>query len=225
MRPVIAVSPLLLANAGLQVGTIGSLSTLATSGIEILDAERITLIYDTKGKPGKDSFFEAFVKETISEPSSSVMPAAVDSGQADSFHLAVDLKFLAIHHFVELTYNGILRRLLVSFARPTPSPELPDPSDKYTPKSNHIFAINRSTTIVFKSPVAPLPKKRLPPSSANALESPINGELRGYEAIGGMEAQIEQIRELVEWPLTRPELYNHFGESPFPLNLATGLMY
>jgi SpoVK/Ycf46/Vps4 family AAA+-type ATPase len=33
----------------------------------------------------------------------------------------------------------------------------------------------------------------------------------GYEAIGGMETQIEQIRELVEWPLTRPELYKHFG--------------
>lgn len=30
-----------------------------------------------------------------------------------------------------------------------------------------------------------------------------------------MKDQIEQIRELVEWPLTRPELYNHFGALPF----------
>lgn len=65
---VIAVSPLLLANSGLTVGEIGSISTLATSGIELIDAERICLIYDLKGKaPVKDSFFEAFVKETISE--------------------------------------------------------------------------------------------------------------------------------------------------------------
>lgn len=41
-----------------------------------------------------------------------------------------------------------------------------------------------------------------------------DGELPGYEAIGGMQSQIEQIREMVEWPLTRPELYNHFG-APF----------
>lgn len=29
------------------------------------EAERVTLIYDAKGKAGKDSFFEAFVKEVV----------------------------------------------------------------------------------------------------------------------------------------------------------------
>jgi AAA family ATPase len=37
----------------------------------------------------------------------------------------------------------------------------------------------------------------------------------GYEAVGGLDSQIEQIRELVELPLTRPELYAHFGQPPF----------
>jgi AAA family ATPase len=51
----------------------------------------------------------------------------------------------------------------------------------------------------------------------------------GYEAIGGLDAQIAQIRELVELPLTRPELYAHFGLSPStswlpPLNLRSHLI-
>lgn len=183
------------------------LSTLADSGLEIAEAERITLIYDGKGKPGKDSFFEAYVKEVIGEL------RVFDSlpSELTLYRLPVDIKFVAVHHFVELTYNGILRRLLVSFARAavTDAKNLPRSSP------NQVFIVSRSTNITFKPPIAPLPTKRTPASSA-LTPSPSSGagkdgELPGYEAIGGMKDQIEQIRELVEWPLTRPELYNHFG--------------
>ena len=43
------------------------LNTLGDSGLEVAEAERLTLIYDGKGKPGKDSFFEAYVKEVVGE--------------------------------------------------------------------------------------------------------------------------------------------------------------
>lgn len=36
----------------------------------------------------------------------------------------------------------------------------------------------------------------------------------GYEAVGGLDRHIVQIRELVELPLTRPDLYRHFGMKP-----------
>lgn len=36
----------------------------------------------------------------------------------------------------------------------------------------------------------------------------------GYEAVGGLDRHIAQIRELVELPLTRPDLYRHFGMKP-----------
>lgn len=42
------------------------MSTVATSGVEVVEADKITLIYDAKGKPGQDSFFEAYVKEVLS---------------------------------------------------------------------------------------------------------------------------------------------------------------
>ncbi|KAM0754878.1 AAA-domain-containing protein, partial [Meredithblackwellia eburnea MCA 4105] len=181
----IALSPLLMANAGVSVGSPVSISTLESSDVTVLEAEKVTLIYDAKGKAAKDSFFEAYTKEVL-----------------------VDIKYVALHHFVELTFNGIVRRLVVSSARPVAG------AVPATSSSSKAFSVSRSTTVNFKPPIAPLPRRRTPvPSSANASNLQ-NGDLGGYEAIGGMEQQIEQIRELVEWPLTRPELFNHFGLRP-----------
>ncbi|KAK4705011.1 AAA family ATPase, partial [Phenoliferia sp. Uapishka_3] len=179
----LALSPLLLANAGLNVGASVSISTLETSGIAVAEAERVSLIYDAKGKVGKDSFFESYAKEVV-----------------------VDIKYVAVHHFVELTYNGIVRRLLVSLARPTPA------SSQSSTTPFQAFTVSRSTIITFKPPIAPLPRKRAPAAPQGPAAK--DGDLPGYEMIGGMENQIEQIRELVEWPLTRPELYQHFGLRP-----------
>ncbi|GAA6058781.1 hypothetical protein JCM10212_001897 [Sporobolomyces blumeae] len=192
----LAVSPLMLANAGAVPGDTVNISTVATSGVEVVDADKVTLIYDAKGKPGKDSFFESYVKEVL-----------------------VDLRFVAVHHFVEVTYNGLVRRLVVASAKGSSTG-----TSGSTPSSgDQIFQITRSTSVAFKPPgsAAAPSKKRSPAStagsSAPAVASSANGqrgELPGYETIGGMENQIEQIREMVEWPLTRPELYNHFGLRP-----------
>lgn len=65
----VAISPLLLANSGLNPGDKSMLNTLEDSGLEVVEAERVSLIYDGKGKPGKDSFFEAYVKEVLGEQS------------------------------------------------------------------------------------------------------------------------------------------------------------
>lgn len=61
----LALSPLLLANAGLSLGASVSISTLETSGVTVAEADRVTLIYDSKGKAGVDSFFEAYAKEVL----------------------------------------------------------------------------------------------------------------------------------------------------------------
>lgn len=40
------------------------------------------------------------------------------------------------------------------------------------------------------------------------------GLIGGYDAVGGLDRHIASIRELVELPLTRPELYAHFSLKP-----------
>lgn len=211
------MSPLLLANAGLSVGDVVSVSTIATSGVELLDADKIALIYDSKGKAGKDSFFEAYVKEVLGE----CLAAGVDISARIPPHThlhAVDIKYVAINHFIEVTYNGVIRRLLVTSAKGTPVVSFdgtaPSPSGTSTGQA---YVVSRSTTVTFRAPGAastPSAKNRAASSNANGSgteRNQANGNLPGYEQIGGLETQIEQIRELVEWPLTRPELFSHFG--------------
>jgi len=36
-----------------------------------------------------------------------------------------------------------------------------------------------------------------------------------YSSVGGLNKQIEEIRDLLEIPLTRPELFRYFGEREF----------
>lgn len=55
-------------------------------------------------------------------------------------------------------------------------------------------------------------------SSSAALES-VDSALEGYASVGGLDAQIAQIRDLIEVPLTQPELFRHFGNFYLPLVL------
>lgn len=62
------------------------LSTLADSGLEVIEAERLTLIYDGKGKPGKEkeALFEDHIKEilrkySVYHPSASLTRAPAQS--------------------------------------------------------------------------------------------------------------------------------------------------
>lgn len=126
---------------------------------------------------------------------------------------------MAVNHFVQVTYNGLTRRLLVSGARAAQDPDAPV-SESKPDLAQTVFVLSKVTEIVLKPPVAALPTARRAPDIATAGGSLVkigqNGKeasnLPGYDRIGGMEGQIEQIRELVEWPLTRPEVYSHFGE-------------
>ena len=38
----------------------------------------------------------------------------------------------------------------------------------------------------------------------------------GYASVGGLDKQIAQIRDLIEIPLTRPDLFRHFGAPAAP---------
>jgi len=133
-----------------------------------------------------------------------------DKADLSSICLLVDIKYIAVHHFVELTYNGIVRRLLVSLARAAPS----FPASTPPAPPAQAFTISRSTIVTFKPPIAPSSEThaRGAASLGRVCDADEGRRPPGYESIGGMESQIEQIRELVEWPLTRPELYQHFGK-------------
>lgn len=46
-------------------------------------------------------------------------------------------------------------------------------------------------------------------------------EKDAYSAVGGLDKQIAEVRDLIEIPLMRPELFRRFGESVLYLTNAT----
>lgn len=42
-----------------------------------------------------------------------------------------------------------------------------------------------------------------------------------YAAVGGLDKQISQIRDLIDIPLTRPDLFQHFGLYGLTLTVCT----
>lgn len=232
----VGISPLLLANASLSPGDTTSVYTLEASGVELVEAKEVRLIYDAKGRAVKeDSFFEAYARETLSAffpPELRlflVVRLSVNGTDRHDGNSTEDVKFVAVNHFVELQFNGLVRRCIVASAKgttaspPVPSTSTSSPTSS-TPKER-IFVVSSTTEITFQPPPAASSASKRERSS-NAKDGKkaggaqgglgAQGELPGYESIGGMESQIEQIREMVEWPLTRPELYSHFGSSPLP---------
>ncbi|KAK4050922.1 AAA+-type ATPase [Microbotryomycetes sp. JL221] len=203
----IAISPLLMANAGLRRGDKCMIAALQDSGIELQQADKLVLIHDGKGKRRrkasndkangddetvKNGLFEAYIKEML-----------------------LDLKFVAVHHFIQVSFNGVERKLLVNNVRSTGS-------RSWVTDKHQASTVSRSTELVIKAP-GQVPngsttrRQKASKSTSASLTTRSSTEddaLPGYESIGGMTQQINQIRELVEWPLTRPELYSHFGLKP-----------
>lgn len=132
---------------------------------------------------------------------------------------SVDRKYIAINHYVSIPDNLGSRILRVEDIKQTTSS---------TPNSNvkqplELFVITRNTEIKINPLFQSNEKTSLVPPTEPKTSQPSLGEQQihlqtndevGYDAVGGLDAQVEQIRDLVELPLTRPELYSHFGKIP-----------
>lgn len=131
----------------------------------------------------------------------------------------VDRKYLALNHYVSVPFASGLRLYCIENIISTTSPSQP-PTSSHPPLE--LFVVNRQTrlqitnlppsTLGSHSPTN-IPTAEAPKLNSSWLHPRLAQEV-GYDAIGGLESQIEQIRELVELPLTRPELYSHFGLTP-----------
>jgi hypothetical protein len=120
----------------------------------------------------------------------------------DSFPFSpVDLKYAIRGQILEVNYKGQLRRLTV--ARISRVKTDKDPVEPRYAVEFFIVGNDTTVSLVRDTPSAITKARRRPGSRHES----------GYEAIGGLDAQIAQIRELVELPLTRPDLYAHFGLS------------
>jgi len=59
-----------------------------------------------------------------------------------------------------------------------------------------------------------MPAEQIPPSSSSSLFTPTPRPKERYSDLGGMSNILTQIRQLIEYPLMHPELFQHLGIDP-----------
>ncbi|KAF8521374.1 AAA family ATPase [Hysterangium stoloniferum] len=115
----------------------------------------------------------------------------------------VDLKYMTPFQVVDVTYEGVQRRFAFKAVDSCQSLEanLADGISKLSigegGSAPQAWSVGWNTTV----------------SLDDEPPAPITAPL-AYSSVGGLDLQISQIRDLIEIPLTRPDLFHHFGLKP-----------
>ncbi|KAL4264713.1 AAA family ATPase [Pleurotus pulmonarius] len=216
-QDTISVSPSLLLTAGLEVGAQARIYPLAGPSSSTA----------APGLPSLRQIQEARIirfKETFPD---GTIPSGSTSKSRENNHrdwlsllireLTVDLKYLTSKQVIEVRYEGQLRRFNITsitsdkksdgsleedFATlsVTPSPKLWTASwDTQITLLESDKGENTASAFAHKPEVESL-------VHSSATEA--------YASVGGLSKQIAQIHDLLEIPLTRPDLFRHFGLKP-----------
>ncbi|KAI0671254.1 AAA family ATPase [Trametes maxima] len=133
----------------------------------------------------------------------------------------IDLGYLTPMQTLDVVYEGKTRRFAVTsvsteretdegsdLAAGVQSLSLADPPPK-------LWTVGWETTVVLdeESSKSAVPGERGTDAGAgHAVERGVSPD--AYASVGGLDKQIAQIRDLIEIPLTRPELFRQFGLKP-----------
>ncbi|PFH51085.1 hypothetical protein AMATHDRAFT_143374 [Amanita thiersii Skay4041] len=118
----------------------------------------------------------------------------------------VELKYITSSQVLEVSFEGAQRRFCVSSIKPK------NTIDDLSHDMNNLvidatsqptlWSIDWDTSVTILSPK--------PEIESLSNQSPSDA----YSTVGGLQKQIEQIRDLIELPLTRPDLFHHLGLKP-----------
>ncbi|KAJ6619519.1 AAA family ATPase [Mycena sp. CBHHK59/15] len=123
----------------------------------------------------------------------------------------VDLKYITSTQTIEVTYEQETRRFQVSTISPHRSQEnLEVKFDALSLTAPcQLWTVSWDTTVSFAGNASDTDTH---PSLVEVLAHA--SENAAYDSVGGLDKQIAEIRDLLEIPLTRPELFRHFGLKP-----------
>ncbi|KAJ7366754.1 AAA family ATPase [Mycena albidolilacea] len=124
----------------------------------------------------------------------------------------VDLKYVTSEQILEVTYEQEIRRFVVT-SPPSQQPEnLEAKFDALAlAPTIQILTVSWDTSVVLVGGVDEVDKH------SSLLEVEVlqhENENAAYDSVGGLNKQIAEIRDLLEIPLTRPELFRYFGLKP-----------
>ncbi|KAF7291610.1 AAA family ATPase [Mycena chlorophos] len=116
----------------------------------------------------------------------------------------VDLKYIVLGQVVEVLFEQQNRRFVVTKQTAGGEADLEARLEGLSLGSGKsVCTVGWDTAIVLDEAEAEMAVEVVPSSQES-----------GYDTVGGLSKQIEEIRDLLEIPLTRPELFRHFGLKP-----------
>ncbi|KAJ3506823.1 hypothetical protein NMY22_g17125 [Coprinellus aureogranulatus] len=126
-----------------------------------------------------------------------------------SREVLVDLKYVLAGQIFEVGFEGVRRRFSIeSINAPVAQgkDDIVAELDRLSLSGNtQLWTTSWDTNVqIINNPA--------PEASSSSQQEEVKDY--GYASIGGLSKQIEEIRDLLEIPLTRPELFRHFGLKP-----------
>ncbi|KAF7422262.1 AAA+-type ATPase [Pleurotus ostreatus] len=216
-QDTISVSFSLLLTAGLEVGAQARIYPLA--GLSSSTA--------TPGLPSLRQIQEARIIRLKETSPDGTKPSGSASKTRENNHrdwlsllireLIVDLKYLTSKQVIEVRYEGQLRRFSIASIASDKKTDAPL-EDAFTtlsvtPSPNLWTASWDTQVILLESDKAENAAPAFAPKPE--VEALVHSSAtEAYASVGGLSKQIAQIRDLLEIPLTRPDLFRHFGLKP-----------
>ncbi|KAJ7645471.1 AAA family ATPase [Mycena polygramma] len=205
----VLVSMSLFLTAGLQNGQqvqVFSLPKTASSGNNPLRLPPLNKIHEAA---------EIRLKEIHRDGTS---PKALPGGKRGAWlkllvrEALVDLKYVTSAQALEVTYEQEIRRFVVTLPPPQQPETLEHKLDalSFAP-APQVWTVGWDTSVVLLGHT----DEDSTPISLPEVEVLAQGnENSAYDSVGGLNKQIAEIRDLLEIPLTRPELFRYFGLKP-----------
>ncbi|KAL5529736.1 hypothetical protein ACEPAG_5721 [Sanghuangporus baumii] len=128
--------------------------------------------------------------------------------------LLVDLKYTFIGQVIKTAYEGHERIFTVVDISASSNSETDDEINERLSSLSiegsrtSVWTVNWDTQVSVKQ----LPIQRARTSGSDDISG--SSAVDGYTSVGGLDRQISQIRDLIEIPLSRPDLFRHFGLKP-----------
>ncbi|KAF7798284.1 hypothetical protein EIP86_009503 [Pleurotus ostreatoroseus] len=141
--------------------------------------------------------------------------------RSKAYGYSVDLKYLTPTQRIDVIYEGVIRQ----FELHSVSTQMGPQADAINALSQDLEKLDLTTirkiwTVSWDSFVVivdeMVDKEEPKPSHPQGVYSDVTSD--AYSNVGGLDKQIAQIRDLVELPLTRPELFRHLGSSVIIIN-------
>ncbi|TDL19216.1 AAA family ATPase [Rickenella mellea] len=131
----------------------------------------------------------------------------------------IDLKYVHAAQRFEVQIQGCSRRFtIVSVSRghdPVTSDETADQLGSLSIDARPVlWTATWDTQVVLQPGNGESEKNAKPLTDESGVNVEHSSELEGYVSVGGLDKQIQQVRDLIDIPLTRPDLLRHFGLKP-----------